>query len=69
MAQFYCVSSKILRFVTLLFILIFSSPAEFRSFVGAIRADGGGDTPEDIMGALKKTFCQLSWRADSTKVL
>ena len=40
----------------------------FRSFVGAIRADGGGDGPEDIMGGLKKTFWNLSWRDEASKV-
>ena len=40
----------------------------FRSFVGAIRADGGGDHAEDIMGGLKKTFWNLSWREEASKV-
>ena len=33
-----------------------------------IRADGGGDTAEDIMGGLKMVFTRLSWRPDATKV-
>ncbi len=45
-----------------------SSPSSFKSFVTAIRADGGGDTAEDIMGALKATFTKLSWRSDCSKV-
>ncbi len=36
--------------------------------MSAIHADGGGDTPEDIMGALKATFTKLSWRSDCSKV-
>ncbi len=36
--------------------------------MSAIRADGGDDTPEDIMGALKATFTKLSWRSDCSKV-
>ncbi len=44
-----------------------SQPA-FHAFVNAIRADGGGDTPEDIMGGLKAVFTNLSWRAGATKV-
>lgn len=41
----------------------------FRSFVGAIRADGGDDTAEDIMGGLNKTFSCLSWREEASKVI
>jgi hypothetical protein len=40
----------------------------FRSFVGAIVADGGADGPEDIMGGLNKTFWKLSWREEASKV-
>lgn len=40
----------------------------FRNFVGAIRADGGGDSPEDIMGGLKVAFYNLSWRSEACKV-
>ena len=36
--------------------------------MSAIRADGGKDTPEDVMGALKATFTKLSWRSDCSKV-
>ncbi len=36
--------------------------------MNAICADGGDDTPEDIMGALKVTCTKLSWRADCCKV-
>ena len=37
--------------------------------MSAIRATGGGDGPEDIMGALNVTFSKLSWRmSDSSKV-
>ena len=40
----------------------------FRSFVSGIRADGGGDSPEDIMGGLKVTFANLGWRTKASKV-
>jgi len=36
--------------------------------VSAIKADGGGDAPEDIMGALKIVFTSLSWRSEGSKV-
>ncbi len=45
-----------------------SSQSNFKCFVSAIRAGGGGDTAEDIMGALKATFTKLSWRIDCCKV-
>ena len=41
----------------------------FHEFVGAIKADGGGDTPEDIMGGLQTAFSRLSWRTNSSKVI
>ena len=44
-----------------------SQPA-FHGFVSAIVADGGGDGPEDIMGALKVVFRSLSWRSEGSKV-
>ena len=40
----------------------------FHQFVGAIAANGGGDGPEDIMGALKVTLTTLSWRPGVDKV-
>ena len=46
-----------------------SNQSDFRSFVGAIRAGGGRDTAEDIMGGLKKTFSNLSWREEASKVI
>ena len=46
------------------------SLSQFHNFVDPIKADGGGDTPEDIMGALKITLStSLSWRPSATKVL
>ena len=33
-----------------------------------ICATGGGDGPEDVMGALKVTFSKLNWRSSSAKV-
>ena len=33
----------------------------FYNFVNAIRADGGGDSAEDIMGGLQAAFSRLSW--------
>ena len=44
------------------------SLSQFHNFVDPIKADGGGDTPEDIMGALKVTFSRLRWRSSATKV-
>ena len=41
----------------------------FHQFVSGIVADGGGDGPEDIMGALKVTLSTLSWRPGVDKVL
>ena len=41
---------------------------KFQTFVNPIIADGGKDTPEDIMGALKETL-NLSWRPSAAKVL
>ena len=34
---------------------------DFYNFVNAIRADGGGDSAEDIMGGLQAAFSRLSW--------
>ena len=33
-----------------------------------IRADGGGDSPEDIMGGLKVALFSLNWRSKASKV-
>ena len=33
----------------------------FYNFVNSIRADGGGDSAEDIMGGLQAAFSRLSW--------
>ena len=46
-----------------------SDATAFQSFVGAIRADGGGDGPEDIMGGLNAVFHRLNWRSEANKVL
>lgn len=43
--------------------------SSFHQFVSGIAADGGGDGPEDIMGALKVTLTTLSWRTGIDKVL
>ena len=37
-----------------------------RDFIGKIIADGGGDLPEDLTGALKKVL-EMSWREKSAK--
>ena len=42
--------------------------SQFHSFVDPIKADGGDDTQEDIMGGLKITFSELNWRHDAAKV-
>lgn len=49
-------------------LFLYRDQSSFRCFVGAIRADGGGDGPEDIMGGLNKTFWKLSWREEAAKV-
>ena len=54
-------------FVVVIFVCNVSDSTSFQSFVGAIRADGGGDGPEDIMGGLDAVFRQLSWRSQSNK--
>ena len=42
-----------------------SNLSNFRSFVGAIKAaGGGGDGPEDVMGGLQKTFSRISWSTE-----
>ena len=33
----------------------------FHSFVDPLQGIGGGDGPEDIMGAFRTTFSNLSW--------
>ena len=44
-------------------ILDFTESIEiFTNFVGGIVATGGGDSPEDVLGAIDKTI-QLSWKA------
>ena len=45
-------------------LLICSIPRDqgtFYNFVNAIRADGGGDSAEDIIGGLQAAFSRLSW--------
>ena len=44
-----------------LFSLTFRDQGAFYNFVNAIRADGGGDSAEDIMGGLQAAFSRLSW--------
>jgi hypothetical protein len=41
---------------------------EFEKFVAGIKAEGGGDTAEDIMPGLDQVF-KLKWKPHSTKVL
>lgn len=40
-----------------------------RSALWQLTAEGGGDHPESVYEALKVVFANLTWRADSTKVL
>lgn len=47
---------------------LYSDSSAFQTFVGCIRAGGGGDGPEDIMGGLQVTFHNLSWRPKANKV-
>ena len=46
----------------------YSEAGRFEQFVGNIKAQGGADWPEDIMGGFKVVFKDLSWRDDATKV-
>ncbi len=41
----------------------------FQDFVGKIKAHGGGDAAEDVMGGLKVDLRELEWRHGGTKVL
>ncbi|KAG9407387.1 hypothetical protein AC1031_002119 [Aphanomyces cochlioides] len=51
-------------------ILPFSTDVlRFERFVQAIPAEGGGDTPEDVLGALMACATQLTWTTDCTNVL
>ena len=61
--------SHFLMLTTLHTYTYYSGLQEFHKFVDPIVADGGADTPEDIMGALKVTFSQLSWRPSCSKVI
>ena len=40
---------------------LYRDQCAFYNFVNAIRADGGGDSAEDIMGGLQAAFSKLSW--------
>ena len=47
---------------------LFRDDSAFYTFVNGITADGGGDSPEDIMGGLKVALNSLSWRSDCSRV-
>ena len=36
--------------------------------MSGITADGGGDSPEDVMGGLSVAFSSLSWRSGGCRV-
>jgi len=40
---------------------LYRDQSSFYNFVNAIRAKGGQDTAEDIMGGLQAAFTRLSW--------
>ena len=40
--------------------------AKVKGFISAVKADGGGDFPEDVVGGLRKCLDQ-SWTANSSK--
>lgn len=52
------------------FLSVPRSQSAFHGFVSKITTEAGcgGDTPEDIMGALKVAFTSLSWRSEGSKV-
>ena len=52
------------------FLSVPRSQSAFHGFVSKITTEAGcgGDTPEDIMGALKVAFMSLSWRSEGSKV-
>lgn len=54
--------------VTINTLLFYSNQSAFHSFVSGIVADGGGDSPEDIMGGLNIAFKNLSWRSGGSRV-
>jgi hypothetical protein len=37
-----------------------------KNFISGVRASGGGDTPEDVVGGLKKCLDQ-NWQKNSIK--
>lgn len=43
--------------------------ASFRTFVGRIDAEGGGDAAEDVLGGLNHAVRALNWHPDATNVL
>ncbi len=49
-------------------VLNFSDAQAFQSFVGMVRANGGGDGAEDVLGGLQAVTNQLNWRKDANKV-
>jgi hypothetical protein len=42
---------------------------DLQEFLGRINASGGGDVPEDFVGALGYVFDKISWRTDSCRTL
>jgi hypothetical protein len=42
---------------------------ELADWLGKIEATGGGDTPEDFVGALEAVFTRLSWRPNSKRAV
>lgn len=40
----------------------------FQRFVGGIKAQGGKDTAEDVLGGLKVALKEITWRRGGTKV-
>lgn len=41
----------------------------FREQLAAVRADGGGDTPEDLNAALAEALAKPAWREDAVKLV
>ena len=40
-----------------------------RNFLDAIRADGGGDTPEDVNGAFQETLDKMEWQGQAKMIV
>lgn len=42
---------------------------ELQSFIGTVRATGGGDAPEDIFGAFNEIIHSLKWESQTRVII